>query len=458
MEQLSHYYGLVNYSTAKNAEHLAAELQWLEDVLQLRSDINSGAVAPGTELVSAIMPEFEGESAYAALCNELNLDFYERLLLMLALIPHVKPQILDLFLVNNARTGQIYTEFGGRKGKIHNGFLPTAETYMFIAASDDIGLRFRLQELLKPGHPLFARGVLDHTAPPPGEPMLGMPLTISPHFLELLTTGMVSEPAFSPEFPARRLLSNLDWKDLVVNDTTRTELEDLDTWLQYNQVLMQDWGMGKRLSPGFKALFFGPPGTGKTLAASLLGKRHNKPVFRIDLSQIISKYIGETGKNLARVFDRAEHRGWILFFDEADSLFGKRTQVGDSRDRYANQEVSYLLQRVEDYNGLVILASNFRNNMDEAFVRRFQSVIHFPMPGPAERLKLWTHGIPENARLESKVNLKELANKHELAGGHIMNVIRYACMRTLKRKSTEIRMADLIDGIRYELKKNGRTL
>ena len=133
----------------------------------------------------------------------------------------------------------------------------------------------------------------------------------------------------------------------------------------------------KRISSGYKALFFGPPGTGKTMAAAVIGNEIKQPVYRIDLSKIVSKYIGETEKNIEKIFQRAEDKNWILFFDEADALFGKRTTVKDAHDKYANQEVSYLLQKIEDYNGLVILSTNMKKNIDSAFMRRFNSVISF---------------------------------------------------------------------------------
>jgi SpoVK/Ycf46/Vps4 family AAA+-type ATPase len=214
--------------------------------------------------------------------------------------------------------------------------------------------------------------------------------------------------------------------------------------------------MARRMRPGFTSLFFGPPGTGKTLAACVLGKLCNCEVYRIDLSMVVSKYIGETEKNLSRVFDQAEHRNWILFFDEADALFGKRTQVSDAHDRYANQEVSYLLQRIEEFSGVVILASNIRANIDDAFLRRFQSVVQFPMPRAAERLRLWREAFPERATLDAQLDCSRLAERHELSGGTIMNVARYAALRTLARGMTEIRADDVEEGVRRELLKEGR--
>ncbi|WP_394358234.1 ATP-binding protein [Pedobacter agri] len=221
---------------------------------------------------------------------------------------------------------------------------------------------------------------------------------------------------------------------------------------------MNEFALKRKLKPGFRALFFGQPGTGKSLAAALLGKKHGFPVYRIDLSRIVSKYIGETGKNLSKVFDAAENQQWILFFDEADALFGKRTNVSDARDRYANQETSYLLQRIEDHNGLVILASNFKQNIDQAFLRRFQSIVEFPIPQADQRLKLWKQSFSELTKLESKVNLNEIANKYELSGGVIINVVRYATLKMLKDEAAEIRQKDILEGIKIELKKSGRTM
>ena len=221
---------------------------------------------------------------------------------------------------------------------------------------------------------------------------------------------------------------------------------------------MNDWGMDKKLKAGYRALFYGPPGTGKTLTASLIGKKIGSDVYQIDLSKVVSKFIGETEKNLSRVFDRAENKDWILFFDEAEALFGKRTSVNDAHDRYANQEVAYLLQRIEDYNGLVILASNLKSNLDDAFTRRFQTMVHFPVPKPEERMKLWKQGFPAVAALEPRIDLRDIAKKYELAGGSIINIVQYCSLMALKRADQTIRLQDIIEGVRREFHKSGMTL
>jgi len=160
---------------------------------------------------------------------------------------------------------------------------------------------------------------------------------------------------------------------------------------------------------------------------------------------------------MAKIFALAEHKKWILFFDEADALFGKRTSTSDSKDRYANQEVAYLLQRIEDFDGLIILASNLRSNLDEAFARRFQSIIHFPIPDAEQRLRLWTQafeGIPVHAEVE----WEEIADAYELAGGAIINILRYCSLNMLRHRRDSVRKSDIMQGIRREMAKEGKTL
>jgi SpoVK/Ycf46/Vps4 family AAA+-type ATPase len=236
------------------------------------------------------------------------------------------------------------------------------------------------------------------------------------------------------------------------------QLNEIETWVTHHQKLMKEWGMERILKPGYKSLFYGPPGTGKTTTAALLGKKTNRDVYRIDLSQMVSKYIGETEKNLAKLFDRAENKEWILFFDEADALFGKRTSTRDAHDRYANQQISYLLQRIEDYDGLVVLATNLKGNIDDAFMRRFQSTINFPMPTAEERFKIWDNGFSKSVELDKTIDLMEIAKKYEISGGAIINIIQHCSLRALGRDSNLINQNDIIEGIRREYHKNRRTL
>jgi SpoVK/Ycf46/Vps4 family AAA+-type ATPase len=194
---------------------------------------------------------------------------------------------------------------------------------------------------------------------------------------------------------------------------------------------MDEWKMQKRLRKGYRVLFYGPPGTGKTLTANVLGNETQKDVYKIDLSMVVSKYIGETEKNLELLFARAEDKDWILFFDEADALFGKRTGVRDAHDKYANQEVSYLLQRIEEFNGLVILSTNMKNNIDDAFIRRFNDIVKFTIPNEGERKEIWEKSFPEQADFDG---IPEQVKKYELTGGNIINVIHFAGIQAVEKR------------------------
>ncbi|MEP1780548.1 ATP-binding protein, partial [Reichenbachiella sp.] len=291
-----------------------------------------------------------------------------------------------------------------------------------------------------------------------GEPIMSGVLRLSEEVLDYFTSGTIRKPDLSIKFPARHITTDLEWGDLVLEQNTAHQIDEIRTWIEHGHVLMNGWGLGKKIRPGYRCLFYGPPGTGKSMTACLLGKSTGKDVYRVDLSMVVSKYIGETEKNLSRVFEQAESKNWILFFDEADALFGKRTGVKDAHDRYANQEVSYLLQRIEIYDGIIILASNMRGNLDEAFTRRFESIIPFPIPKSEERRRLWEKGFSSKCVLENKINLEEISSKYELSGGSTMNVIRYSSLMALRRNSNEIKLNDLEEGIKKEFQKEGKTI
>ena len=292
----------------------------------------------------------------------------------------------------------------------------------------------------------------------PGEPKNSAALRISSEYLEYITTGIQNKPDYSLHFPAKRITSQLEWEDLVLADTTRHEINQLITWINHSEEILDGFGLRKNLKSGYRVLFYGPPGTGKTLTATLIGQKLGMDVYRIDLSQVVSKYIGETEKNLSNIFDQAESRNWILFFDEADSLFGTRTQANNSNDRAANQEISYLLQRVEDFPGIVILASNLKSNIDEAFSRRFQSSVYFPMPEADERLTLWKKIFAKTPIENHDEIFENFAEKYELAGGALTNVARYAAISAIIDKRRNINKLDLQEGLSKELQKEGKIL
>lgn len=429
------------------------EMTWLAEVInvRIRSHFEADTAPASLPAPPALEP---ASSRFADFVAHVGAHCQERVLLALALAPHMSPHTLDVFFLRNQQTDRGFTEFGGLKGAQHTGFVPTGETALFLVAGDDVDARVRAMRLFDPDSPLFARGVLQLGAAPSTEPLWSGALSLAPAYLRHLVTGDEPRPELGPGFPARPVGTQLAWDDLVLDPNALAEVRTISAWARHRRELLEDWGLGRQLSPGFTALFYGPPGTGKTLTAGLLGKELKTEVYRVDLSQVVSKYIGETEKNLATVFAEAERRGWILFFDEADALFGKRTATSSAHDRYANQEVSFLLQRIEEHTGIVILATNFRANIDEAFLRRFHATIHFSAPDARQRARLWRGILGPGMRLDDDVNIDALAREHELTGGQIVNVVRHASLMAVQRASV-VSMADLTRAIRREQRKEG---
>lgn len=446
-------------AAAIDTDTIEAELEWLARVVELRlahyfhESAPASPALPGTLAPAPPLPENPGP--YAAALRRHGLDDTERLLLALALAPALRPQLLDVLAAPNPTTQRPYTEFGGVHGA---GFVPTGETACFLLAGDHLGHRLAALQRLSPQGRLAQHDLL-HLRVPPGSEGGGVQhgvLAASAAFVAEALPGPALPTLVEPNRLATRVHTGLTWNDLVLPAATLAQLEDIGLWLAHGARLLDDWGFGRRTGRGHVALFHGVPGTGKTLSACLLGQRCAREVYRVDLSLVVSKYIGETEKNLGRVFDTAERDGWILFFDEADALFGKRTGVADAHDRYANQEVSYLLQRIEQHPGVVVLASNLKHNIDDAFLRRFHNVVHFPLPKAPERLRLWRDAIPAAVTPEPALDLPRLAQQHELSGGTIVAVLRHACLRALARGDAVLRAADVDEGVRRELLKEGR--
>jgi hypothetical protein len=440
-----------------NARDIENELAWFAQVLDTRFKLYFGLEAEHEDVFEITPPDLgDSESPYAQLVAHYQLAFAERMALVLALVPHVRPQLLDVFFTRNETFDRRFTEFGGQYRGSAGDFWPTGETLVFILAGNDLEVRFAVQRIFDPRHFFSCHDILRLDPELPGEPPMKAPLRLSEEVLSYFTLGEPRRPEFGASFPARYIETALSWDDVVLHPGTRRQLAEIETWIHHGDTLLDDWGMAAKLRPGYRSLFYGPPGTGKTMTACLLGKSTGRDVYLVDLSLVVSKYIGETEKNLARVFDQAQSKGWILFFDEADALFGKRTETKDAHDRYANQEVAFVLQRIETFDGIAILASNLRENLDNAFTRRFESIIHFPMPRPEERLLLWRQGFSARAELDEALDLEKLAREHVLSGGSIMNVIRYASLRALEGGTAVITAEDVQQGIRRELTKEGK--
>lgn len=451
-------------STGKQS-FVAASVDILLDVTEARLNHHFG------KSDKFVQPDFgiiDDGSALAKFVIANNLKVEEYLVLILAIAPHLQADLFSDLIRKHLPKGGDFPEFGGTKGVNYRGILPTGDTALFLLAGTNTEARLHYSSWMRgessgsaDGGPdlsrktIFQNGVVTIELMKEGEPQMSGRLLLSQEKLSEFIAGKKWRPSFGSGFPASLLETKMEWSDIVLSPQTEKELKMIQNWLTFHSRIEADRSLGKRTKPGYRALFYGPPGTGKTLTASLLGKQFGLDVYRIDLSLVVSKYIGETEKNLHHIFEMA--REWILFFDEADALFGKRTNVQSAHDRFANQEVSYLLQKVEEHPGLVVLATNFRNNMDHAFVRRFQSVVPFNIPTEQESLKLWESIMPADIDWSKDISLSELARKYELTGASILNIVQSASISALA-EARQIEQRDLLESIHSEYSKNGKSV
>jgi len=258
---------------------------------------------------------------------------------------------------------------------------------------------------------------------------------------------------------AQKITPHYGWDDIVLPVDRRRQLRELCNYVKYHARVYEQWGFDAKLSlgKGLNALFAGPSGTGKTMAAEIMANELGLDLYKIDLSGVVSKYIGETEKNLGRIFAEAETSNAILFFDEADALFGKRSEIRDAHDRYANIEVSYLLQKMEEYQGVVILATNLRKNMDDAFVRRMHFTVDFPFPGVKDRHRIWQKIWPPETPRSRNLDLDFAARRIAVAGGNIRNIALAAAFLAADDGNVVI-MKHLIRATQREYQKIGKVV
>jgi hypothetical protein len=258
---------------------------------------------------------------------------------------------------------------------------------------------------------------------------------------------------------AQKIVPHYRWGDVVLPEDRLDQLREIVNCVRYRARVYEDWGFGDKLSlgKGLNVLFAGPSGTGKTMAAEILASELGLDLYKIDLSTVVSKYIGETEKNLSRIFKEAETSNAILFFDEADALFGKRSEVRDSHDRYANVEISYLLQKMEEFEGVAILATNLKKNMDDAFVRRMHFSVDFPFPDEKSRRRIWEGMWPRRTPRSPELDLGLLARRFEIAGGSIKN-IAVAASFLAAADGGVVAMPHLLRATRREYQKMGKVM
>lgn len=442
----------------ENAELIADELRWLEKLIDSR--LNHLKNAETDENAWAFdendLPDLSNkQTAYAELVNSLSLSAVDRLLLICSLAPHVSPELFTKKLRDEKSSFKIlHPELGGYFDSTFTSFVPTIQTAVFLLAGSDLPNQ-SFYHLTLLGSKLIEEQIVTLRSGMESEEgnERNHILSLAPEYAHYLLSSKKPRLDFGRAFPATHVSTDLDWANLILSRHTKDQVEEVMNWMKASVQLNNT----EKLSTGFPCLFFGPPGTGKSLTAKLIGKHYRKDVFRIDLSMIVSKYVGETEKNLAHLFDRAENHDCILFFDEADSLFTKRTEVNSSNDKWANLEMSYLLQRMEEYPGLTILATNLKDNIDKAMTRRFQAMIYFGRPEAPEREEMWKQLLPSNFFYAGNVSISKLG-KFDLTGGNITNVIKFCCTQTLANNSYEISGELLLKGVQRELAKENRTI
>lgn len=438
-----------------NTTNLQIAQDWLRNIIAGSLQLHT---RQSDSFEVSLLDFFKTETGLSRFIEQFNPNYEEFVMILLTIAPMLRPGFFNQIIAEYLPEGGEFPEFGGVKGQNHRDLLPTGETAQFILAGDDLEKRLDVQRILSNDHWFSRKHILWLEHVPDGEPLMSGRLVLDPEIVEQLTTGIVSKPRFSIDFPAEYIETEMEWDDLVLYPKTLHQIKEIEHWIAHNHTLLHDWGMKKRIKPGYRALFYGPPGTGKTVTATLLGKYTGKDVYRIDLSRVVSKYIGETEKNLSHLFDKAVDKNWILFFDEADALFGKRTDIRDAHDKYANQEVAYLLQRIESYDGLVILATNQRGNIDDAFTRRFQAIIHFPMPGIEEREEIWRKAFPPQIEIATDINWNQIAICYELTGAGIINVAHYCAVEVLASKVFQLSLQLLETAIMREYIKEGKVV
>lgn len=411
-----------------HAQSLASDLAWLESYIDYR--INDLDVYPQPP-----KHQKSEDSTYIDFLSEQKLNDPERLVLVLAVAPHIKPQLMDAF-----QSEAVFKKARPAKTERGDALLPTVETALFLLAGSDLKLRFEYQELFEVEHRFYRDSILEIGSTAIQEPDSFGVLSVTPSYRDLFILNRARKPRFSADFPAEVVSTNLDWDDMVLSQFTSNQLQEVKDSLEFYDKMVEQWSMKKFATRGRRILFHGESGTGKTLAANLLGKYLGREVYRVDISLVTSKYIGETSKRLASLFNMAEDKRWILFFDEGDALFGQRKDANAQNNvsQYANQDTAFLLQRMENFNGIIIVATNLRTNMDAAFTRRFEHIVKFEGLDTELQYELWLRVLPEAISFPPSINLPQLIQRYSLSPAAIVKTIERICLLTFKRGATEV--------------------
>ena len=419
-----------------------AELQWLSQVIKYRHiELKSGMDSVKLEEITPI-PEAKGTSPYEIIVNKLATDHTGRILLATAMAASFKPQLFEVLRNSRNPKGDLPIIVGGQFDRSKSLFYPTFQTALFLLAGNDEAAWHEYAAALSQEHPLLEEQIIYQ-----GQQQLHLETTYQHHlqavieidesYYNYFLNGQKPRLDHGKYFPAQLHESKLTRKDIVLDEEVALTLEPISDYLTALKNGFYDLE-SHNFNKGFIAMFHGSPGTGKTLLAGILANEHGIDMYKVNLSEVVSKYIGETEKNLEALFNRLQGKNCMLFFDEADSLFGKRSEVNDAHDRFANQEVSYLLQRIEQFDGLCILATNFQNNLDEAFRRRIDVMVNMIRPKEEQRKMLWHQFMPKGLSFVNENLVEYLTNEYGYTGANIRNVIKQVARKAHNTGTTVI--------------------
>lgn len=423
----------------KESIHLKAlhrEMQWLQTIIEKRFyDLltENNSESPSVLEIAPLL-KIDLASSYGSLLKKHKLQELERVILALAIASSHYPVLLKPFIRIEEQNSSLTIDIGGQYDKAKRIFNPTFQTALFLLAGNDISLWSHYNVQINDDNPLLQHDIIynqDIHGAIQGK------IELDSAYLEYFCTGTIPRLDHGDYFPGHLYESNLSMNDIILEDTVKNGITSIDAYVEALKNGFFDTN-DHHFNPGFIALFYGPPGTGKTMLAGILANTYDMPMYHVDLSRVVSKYIGETEKNLERIFKRLQGKNCVLFFDEADALFGKRSDVKDAHDRYANQEVSYLLQRIEKFDGLTILASNYENNMDDAFKRRMDIAVNVIRPKEIQREALWKQYLPKNLAFENEDLLKNLVNNYAYTGANIRNIMKSVAIALHNKKEAII--------------------
>jgi hypothetical protein len=436
-------------STEKTFLEMQNELDWFSKVIVER--MSDPGIEYGVLNIEKVPPPvLPGSSPYSKLLKKFDLSAVERVLFMLALAPHIKPDLLDCLILDEQVQYPTYAVIGGRRGISHNGFLPTMQTALFLIAGHNLSARHTVSELFNADSKLMRSGLVIIDPPSEREPVLNAPLSVASAIIAFVMTGQSVTRPFSSEFPATVLKTELEWKDIVLHKSTEKQLDVIRQQLDGGHSELQ------LMQPAaYFAFFSGESGTGKTFAASLLGKHYQRPVFRIDCALLLSAHIAEMERKLNEIMRTASYESAVLFFMRSEVFFRKDTGPGG---RMLMRDAVFLLSRLQTFSGVVIFSASEYKTMSDDFMSMQQVVVHFPMPDVQQRIRLWNNSIPEGVMPDDEVDLRKFAEHFEINGATIAAASRFALQQARQRKDHVLHLADFQLGLQNEYLKMNRRM